>query len=157
MGEGRKIVCAGLDGGGFHIYSGIRVVGLDNSHVVEEKFITAGDAELSAFEKDAELGCGPVDIVGEDLDDDRHFVRGVALEDHVFKNEFVVANSSPFFDRLFDRITSHRGPASLFHNSKQPGIPLHIGTSRLRCNHDFFHQLADDLPLFEVRHFTFSM
>ena len=69
----------------------------DQADVVEEKFVAAGSAELAAFfEQDANFRCGAIVVVGQDLDDDRHLVRRVALENDMLHDEFVGANARAF-------------------------------------------------------------
>src|SRR5688500_11885310 len=74
--EGFDVLRAGFDRRGLDVRSGVRVMGFDQTDVIEEKLVAARRAELASFlEEDANLGSGPVVIVGEDLDDDRYLMR----------------------------------------------------------------------------------
>ena len=131
---------------------------LDEADVIEEELVAARRAELTAlFEKHADVRRGAVVVVGQDLDDHRHFVRRVALEDDVLHDELFVADARAFLDRALDHVAAHALPARLFHGGEEARIAVRIRAAELGGDHDFFDEFADRLAFFQAGDFTFCL
>ena len=138
--------------------AGIGMVRFDQADVVEEKLVAAGSAELAAFlEEHANFRRGAVVVVGQDLDDDRHLVRRVTFEDDMLHDEFVVADARAFLDRALDHVARHAGFARFVDHGREPGIRGGLGAAELRGDHDFFHELSDELAFFQPGDFSFGV
>src|SRR6185503_9532041 len=115
-------------------------------------------AELPAFlEEDANLRRGPVVVVGQDFDNDRHLVRRVTFENDMLHDELVVADARPFFDGALDDVARNAGPARLIHDGRQAGVSRRLRAAEFRRHHDFLHQLSDDLAFLQSGNFPFSV
>ena len=126
--------------------------------MIEQEFIAARRSKLTAFlEENPNLRCGPVVIIGQDLDYDRDFVRCVSFENDVFQRQFFVTDAGAFFDRPFDHVTGDACLTRFFAGGKKAGVPIWIGPAHLCCHHDFLHELAGDLALFQTGNFAFRM
>ena len=145
-----KLVRASFDRRRFQITRGVRVVGFDDAHMVEEKLVRARAAEDAFLEEHAHLGRRALVIVRHHFDDERHFVRCVAFEDDVLEHEFIVADTGALFDRALDHITRHALLPGFLHRGKEPGVRRHIGSAEFRRDGDFFDDFADRLTLFQV-------
>src|SRR5436190_11465499 len=160
LGRGKRfdILRAGFDRRRFNIRGGIGVMGFDQADVIEKELVAAGRAELTAFlEEHANLWRGAVVVVGQDLDDNRHLVRGVALENDMFHDELVVADARAFLDRALDHIARDAGFARLIDDGGEPGIPGRLSSAELRGDHNFFDKFSDDLAFFQPGDFSFGM
>lgn len=150
MRERSEIVGAGLDRGGFEIGRGVSVVGFDDTHVIEEKLVAAGVAEHALFEEHAHLGRGALVIVGVNFNDERHFMRRVALEHDVLEGGLVAADAGAFGDGALDDVSRHARFAGLFHRGEKPGVGLNVRSAELGGDGHFFNEFADNLTLLEV-------
>ncbi len=121
------------------------MVRLDQPDVIEEEFVAPGRAQLSALEEDTNFRRRPILIIGQDLDDDRNFVRRVAFKDDLLQREFFGADARALFDRAFDDITRDARFARFLDRGEEARIAVRIGPAHLRGDHDFLHQLAGDL------------
>ena len=157
-GEAARLLRAGLDRRRFDVGARIGMMRLDEADVIEEKFVAAGRAELAAFlEEDADFRRGAVVVVGQHLDDDRHFVRRVALEDDVLQDEFLVADAGAFLDGALDDVAGDARLARLFHGRGEPRISGRFGSAELGGDHDFFDEFADHLAFFQAGDFAFCV
>ena len=139
--ERLDILRAGLDGGFLDI-DRPGVMRLGQAHVIEEKLVAPGDAELPFFEEHAHFRRGAVHVVGQRFHDDRHLVRRVALEDHVVHDQLFAADARAFFDRALDDVAGDALLARLFQAAKSRALPAGIGAAELGGDGDFLHQFA---------------
>jgi hypothetical protein len=122
VGQGLDFIGARFDGGGFAVGLGVRVMGLHQAGVIEEKLVPARRAELAFLEKHAYLRRGAIDVVGVNLDDDRHLVRSVTLKDDVFDHEFFRADARALFDGAVDGLAVDTLLFRLFDGGKKAGF-----------------------------------
>jgi hypothetical protein len=132
-------------------------IGLDQSNMIEQKFIAAGRSKLARFEERANFWRRAILIIGEYFDDYRNFVGRVTFEDDGVQNEFVVTNSGPFLNRALDYVTSNTRLSRLFHDGRESGISAGVRTAQFGGNHDFFHELTYGLTLLQVSNFPFCL
>ena len=130
---------------------------LDEPDVVEEKLVAARRAELASLEKHADLRRGAVVVVGQHLDDHRHLVRRVALEDDVLHHQLFVADARAFLDRALDHVARDALLARLFHDGEEPRVPVRVGAAELGGDHDFFDEFAGHLAFFQTGDFAFCV
>lgn len=145
MSQRFDLIGPGFDGSSFDVTGWIFMMRLDETNMIEEKFVTAGGTELALFEEDTDFGCCAIVIVGEDLDDDRDFVGRISFEGDMLETQFVAANASAFVDRAFDGVTRDAFLAGFFHRGEQAGIPVWIGATMLGSNRNFSQELSTGL------------
>ncbi len=155
--EGREILRAGFDRGGFGVGLRVGVMGFDQADVIEEELVAPGRAELAAFEEDANLRGGAVFVVGLHFDDDRHFVRGVAFENDLLELEFFTADAGAFLDRALDHVAGHALLARFLHDGGEARVADGIGPAHFRGDHDFFDQFTGRLTFFEAGDLAFGV
>ena len=87
--------------------------------MIEEEFVAAGRPELSFFEEHADLRRGAVVVVRKSFDDDRHLVRGVALESHVLERDLVAARARALGNGALDDVPRHAFFARLLQRRRE--------------------------------------
>ena len=114
MGQHLHLIGSGLDSRLLKVCRFPWGVGLNQTDVVEKEFVAAGGSQLALFEKDPNLWGGAVVIIGEDLSDDRDFVRGVTFEGNVFEGDFFSACSGPLGNSPLDGVSRDAFLAGFF-------------------------------------------
>lgn len=135
----------------------VRMMRLDKADVVEQKFITARRAELSLFEKHANFRRGAIHVVGVNFDDERNFVRGVALEHDVLHDEFFIADARTFVDGALDGILGDAVLLRFFHGGEKPRVGGNIRAAHFGGHGNFADQFAGRAAFFEAGDQSFSM
>ena len=120
MAEGLYLVGSGLDGRFLQIDPRFCRMGFDESDMIEQKLVAPRSSELAFFEKHPQLRSGPVVIVGHGFHNDRHLVRGISLESHVFERRFVRTRARTFGDGPLDHVLRHTFLARLFQCRREP-------------------------------------
>ena len=105
---------AGFDGIAFGVAVGVGVGGFDDAEVVEEEGDAAGLAEGAGLEDIADLRRGAVAVVGQALDDHRHFVRREALVGDQFEVDLLVGLPGALLDGALDGVAIARRPSCAF-------------------------------------------
>ena len=157
MRERFEILRTSLNRGCLDISLSVGMMRFNKADVFEEKFVAARRAQLTAFEEDADFWRRPVLIVGQDLDDDRDFVRGVTFKNDKLQLKFFVANTRAFFDCAFDGVAGDALLARFLDDRGETGVPRRISAAHFCGDHDFLHEFADDLAFLETRHFAFGV
>ena len=140
--QGLYLIGSCLDGGFLGIDGGIIRVGLDESHVIKEELVTTWCAELSLAEKDTDLGSRAVGIIGVDLDNQGHLVRGISLEHNVVDNRFLSTDPGAFVDCTVDDILGNAFRTRFFKRCKEAGIRGGVRTTLPCGDGDFADELA---------------
>ena len=143
-----QVLGARLDGIGFGIPLGIGMGGLDDPEAIEEERHAAGLAQLSILEEMADLGSGPVPVVGQALDDHRHLVGSEAFIQHGLEIHLLIQETGALLDGALDGVLVDAGLLGLFNGGRQPGIGLDFRAAQFGGDHDFAGQLADHLTFF---------
>src|SRR6185436_9995623 len=148
---------AGFDGGLFAIRVRLRMIRLDQPDMFEEKLVAAAGAELAFLEQESDFGSGPVDVVRHYLDQQRDFVRGVALIHNMFHDQLVIPRAGSLFDRSFDHIPRHALLPRPLNGGKQPRIALRLRPADFGGDHDFADNFAGSPPFLERGNGPFGM
>ena len=135
--QGLDLIGSCLDGGFLRIDGGIIGVRLDESHVIKEELVTTWCAELSLAEKDTDLGSRAVGIIGVDLDNQGHLVRGISLEHNMVDDRLLPTDPGPFVDRTVDDILGNAFRTRFLKRCKEAGIRGGISTT-LPCGDGAF-------------------
>ena len=131
---------------------------LDEADVVEQEFVAAGGAELALLEEHADFGRGAVHVVGEHLDDDRHLVRRVALEDNVLHDQLFAADARALFYGAFDEhVARNAFLARLLGRGEEARVEGWVGAAHLGGDHDFADEFDGRAPFFEGGDRAFGM
>ena len=104
MGQGLHLVGTRLDGGLFEIDTRLVGVGFHKADMVKEELVATRRAELAVTEEDANLGGRPVGVVGVNLDNHGHLVRGVPLEGDVIDDRLLPSDPGSLVDRAINDI-----------------------------------------------------
>jgi tetratricopeptide (TPR) repeat protein len=148
--ERLDFIGASFDGGGFAVRIGVRVMGLHQAGVIEEKLVPACRAELPLFEKHAYLWRRPIDVVGINLDDDRHLLRGVTLEDDVFDGELFCADARALFYGAVDGLAIDTFLLGLLNGGKKARVRPRIGSAHFGGDGDFPNKFGRRAALLEA-------
>ena len=154
VGEGLNLVGPGLDGRFFQIDPRFCRVCFDQPDMIEQELVAARSPELPLFEEHADFRCGAVVVVGHGLHDDRHLVRGIALESHVLERGLVTARACALGDGPFDDVLGYTFLACLFQRRSEPRIRRRIRPAMTRRDGDFADKLARRLRFPERGNFT---
>ena len=141
---GDHIVGAGLDGCIQHVVRrGDAGVIFDDPGAVEHEGDRAGFAKIAAglCEVGADIGGGPVAVVGQRLDDHGDAAGPVALVADLIVVLTVAADR--LLDRAFDVVLRHVFRPRGDHGSSQSGVHRRIRRPELRGDRDFAGQLAE--------------
>ena len=155
--ERLHVLRSGLDRRGLDVRRRVRVVRLDEPHMVEEELVRSRRTELALFEKQAHLRRSAVVVVGHHLHDHRHLVWRVALENDVIHDQLLPADACALLDRTLDDIASHARPPGFLDGSEKARVRIRFGAAEFGRDHDFFDDFADHLTLFQAGDFTFCL
>lgn len=150
VGEGMDFVGAGLDGGLFGVERGVGSKGFDDADLIEDELVGSALGELSFAKEDADLGCGALDVVGVDLDDDGDVVGSAAFIDDVFEIGAVAADAGTFVDGALDGVFGDAFLLGLFDGGEEASVHGGVGTTGLGGECDFAHEFAVGLALFQA-------
>ncbi len=125
--------------------------------MIKKKLVATRSAELTALEENADLRCGAVLIIGQDLHDHRYLARCVAFENDMLKFELFAPDSRAFLDRALNRVSGHALPARFLDHRREARVARGIAAAHLRGHHDFLHQFADSLAFLQTRHFPLGV
>ncbi len=140
--ERLDFIRARLNGRAFQVRRGVLIPGFDETHMIEQKFVAACDAELAFFEEHADFRRGAVVVIRQDFHDDRHLVRRIAFKGEVLQHQFFAAGACAFFDRALDVVAGHALASRFFHRSEKACIAGGIRPARLGGDGDFLEELA---------------
>ena len=146
-GQRLDFVGSGFDGGCFEVNIRIRVMRFDQADVVEDELVGARRGQLALAEQHAEFRRGAIDVVGVNLDDDRHVVRRAALIDDVLHHQLFLADAGPLVDGALDGVLGNALFFRFFNGGKKPGVHRRIWIAHPGGEGDFAHQLGVGLGL----------
>src|SRR6266480_6819664 len=120
-------------------------VELDHSDAVEQERHRPGLGQMPAAfrERGAHVGRGPVAVVGEHLDDDRHAAGPIALVADLLVSVGVAALG--LLDRALDVVLGHVLGAGGQDGGAQPRVHVRIGHPELRRHGDLACELREQL------------
>lgn len=144
--EGFDLLGAGFNRVGLGIAVSVRMIPFDNPHMVKKEGNAAWLAQGAALENPPDVGGGAVAVIGEALNDQRHFVRGESFISDQLVGDFFLGEAGAFFDCAFDRIAGDRGLSGLFDRGGEAGIQIDFRAAGLRGHHDFTDEFDDHLP-----------
>jgi hypothetical protein len=146
--ERLDLLRAGFNRIGFRVAVRVRVRGLDDAEVVEEKRDAAGLAHRTGLEQIADLRRGAVAIVRQAFHDDGNFVRREAFIDDRFINHLFVREARALFDGALDGVLRDGRFLGLLDGDKQARVEVGVGAAEFGRDHDFADELDDHLAFF---------